>query len=116
MEERIFTVAEATSLLPQLRTILGEITQEWEHIRKLNPELQKARDNAPLDGFSKSGVEFVESVSHLMSLIEQIKYLGVLLKEGEKGLCYFSYIKDGCGFYLCWKLGEYFIQYSENTE
>jgi len=59
---RIFTVAEATNLLPQLRRLLREVTREWECIRKLNPEIQKARDNAPLDGFSKFGVEYIESV------------------------------------------------------
>ena len=116
MEERIFTVAEATSLLPHLRTLLGEIGQEWEHIRKLNPEIQKARDAAPLDGYSKFGVEYVESVSHLMSLIRQIKDLGVLLKDLEKGLCDFPYIKDGRMVYLCWQFGEDSIQYWHDIE
>ena len=116
MDERVFTVAEATNLLPRLRSVLAEINQEWEHIRKLNPEIQKARDNAPLDGFSKSGVEYVESVSHLMSLIQQIKDLGVLLKDAEKGLCDFPYIKDGRVVYLCWQLGEDNIQYWHDVE
>jgi hypothetical protein len=116
MDERVFTVAEATSLLPRLRTVLAEINQEWEHIRKLNPEIQKARDNAPLDGFSKSGVEYIESVSHLISLIQQIKDLGVLLKDAEKGLCDFPYIKSGRLVYLCWQLGEDNIQYWHDVE
>jgi hypothetical protein len=116
MEERVFTVSEAQGLLPRLRTVLAEISQEWEHIRKLNPEIQKARDNAPLDGFSKSGVEYVESVSHLMSLIQQIKDLGVLLKDAEKGLCDFPYIKGGRLVYLCWQLGEDNIQYWHDVE
>jgi hypothetical protein len=116
MEERVFTVAQATSLLPQLRRVLGEVTQEWERIRKLNPEIQKARDNAPLDGFSKSGVEYVESVSHLMSLIQQIKDLGVQLKDAEKGLCDFPYIRKGRVVYLCWHLGEDSIQYWHDIE
>jgi hypothetical protein len=116
MDERVFTVAEATSLLPRLRTVLAEINQEWEHVRQLNPKIQKARDNAPLDGFSKSGVEYVESVSHLMSLIQQIKDLGVLLKDAEKGLCDFPYIKGGRLVYLCWQLGEDNIQYWHDVE
>src|SRR5437016_14224824 len=102
MQERTFTVAEAQSLLPRLRILLAEIGQEWERMRKLNPEIQKARDNAQLDGYSKFGVEYVESVSRLMSLIQQINDLGVVLKDVEKGLCDFPYIKDGRTVYLCW--------------
>src|SRR5437762_9072554 len=86
MEEKIFTRAEAQSLLPRLQTLLEEIGGEWQHMRDLNPEIQKARDNAALDGFTKSGVEYVESVSHLMSLIYQIKDMGVVLKDADKGL------------------------------
>ena len=116
MEERIFTLAEAQSLLPRLRTLLEQIGEEWQHMRDLDPEIQKARDNAALDGFSKSGVEYVESVSHLMSLIHQIRDMGVLLKDADKGLCDFPYLKGGRVVYLCWQLGEESIQYWHDAE
>ena len=115
-DERIFTLAEAQSLLPRLRKFMEEIGVQWERMRELNPEIQKARDNAPLDGYSKFGVEYVESVSHLMSLMQQIKDLGVLLKDPSKGLCDFPYIKDGRTVYLCWQLGEDSIQYWHDVE
>ena len=66
MDERIFTLGEAQSLLPRLRSLLTEIGAKWDHIRKLNPEVQKARDKAAFDGYSQSGVEYIESVSQLM--------------------------------------------------
>ncbi len=116
MEDRIFTLAEARSLLPRLRIVLAEVGQEWEHMRKLNPEIQKARDSAAVDGYSKFGVEYVESVSRLMSLLQQVRDLGVLLKDVEKGLCDFPYIKDGRTVYLCWQLGEDNIQYWHEVE
>ena len=50
MDERIFTLAEAQSLLPRLRTLLAEIGEEWNHVRQLNPDIQKARDKAQFDG------------------------------------------------------------------
>jgi hypothetical protein len=95
---------------------LTEIGQEWGRIRELNPEIQKARDAASLDGFSKFGVEYVERISHFMSLIQQIKELGVHLKDAEKGLCDFPYIKHGRVVYLCWQLGEDRIQYWHDVE
>jgi hypothetical protein len=115
-DERIFTRAEAEALLPTLRSLLGEIGEAWDHVRKLNPEVQKARDAATFDGFSKAGVEYVESVSHLMLLIHQIKDLGVLLKDAEKGLCDFPYLRQGKVVYLCWQLGEENIGYWHDIE
>lgn len=106
MEERIFTLAEARSCLPRLRTLLAEISAEWSHIRELNPDVQKAREKASVDGFSKSGVEYVESVSHLMFLIHQIKDMGVVLKDADKGLCDFPYMRQGRVVYLCWQSNE----------
>src|SRR5262250_2939137 len=93
-DERIFTLAEAQSLLPRLRSLLADVGGQWEHVRNLNPEVQKARDNAQFDGYSKSGAEYVESVSHLMLLIHQIKDMGVLLKDADKGLCDFPYMRQ----------------------
>jgi hypothetical protein len=116
MDERIFTLDEAQGLLPRLRSLLTEIGQEWDHVRKLNPEVQKARDKAALDGYSKLGVEYVESISHLMFLIHQIKDMGVLLKDADKGLCDFPYMRQGRVVYLCWQLGEDRIQYWHDIE
>jgi len=109
-------LAEAESLLPRLRLLLTRIIEEWNHIRELNPEVQKARDKAPFDGYSKVGVEYVESVSHLVSLIHQIKDMGVLLKDADKGLCDFPYMRHGRVVYLCWQLGEDTIGYWHDIE
>jgi hypothetical protein len=116
MEDRVFSLAEAEGLLPRLRLLLEEVRDTWNHIRELNPDIQKARDNAPFDGYSKSGVEYVESVSHLMALIHQIKDMGVVLKDADKGLCDFPYLRQGRVVYLCWQLGEERIEYWHDME
>ena len=115
-DERIFSLAEAKALLPTLRSLLGEMGEAWDHVRGLNPEVQKARDASAFDGFSKAGVEYVGSVSQLMFLIRQIKDLGVLLKDAEKGLCDFPYLRHGKVVYLCWQLGEENIGYWHDIE
>ena len=116
MEERIFTLAEAQNLIPRLRPILEELAGEWRRIRELHPEIQKARDNAASDGFSKFGVTYVESVSHLMFLLQQSKEMGVMIKDVDKGLCYFPYVRQGKVVYLCWQLGEESIAYWHDME
>jgi hypothetical protein len=116
MEERIFTLAEAQALLPTLRTLLSDVGEAWNHVRELNPEVQKARDASAFDGFSKVGVEYVEAVSHLIFLIHQIKDMGVLLKDADQGLCDFPYMRQGRVVYLCWKLGEENIGFWHDIE
>ena len=115
-EERIFTLAEANGLLPRLRSILEDIGEVWRRMKELNPEIQKVRDKIPLDGFSPYGVEYVDSVSRLLFLLHQIKDLGVVLKDVEKGLCDFPYMKQGRVVYLCWHLGENAIAYWHDIE
>jgi hypothetical protein len=114
--ERLFTLAEANSLIPRLRSTLEDLGEVWGRIKELHPEIQKARDKATYDGYSAYGVEYVERVAHLLLLIHQIKDMGVLLKDVDKGLCDFPYVRDGRIVYLCWHLGEDTIEYWHDVE
>ena len=114
--EKLFTLAEANTLLPRLRTVLGDVGEVWGRMKELHPAIQKARDKAPFDGYSPYGVEYVECVARLMFLIHQIKEMGVMLKDVDKGLCDFPYMRDGRVVYLCWRLGEDKIEYWHDIE
>ncbi len=115
-EDHIFTLSEATGLLPRLRGVLEDIGVVWRRIKELNPEIQKVRDKIPLDGFTPYGVEYVNAVSKLLFLLHQIKEMHVHLKDVEKGLCDFPYMKQGRVVYLCWHLGEDAIEYWHDIE
>lgn len=115
-EERVFTVTEASRLLPRLRSLLEEAGDEWRRMHTLNPEIQKVRDRVPFDGFSAYGVQYVEAVYHLMFLLHQVKDMGVILKDVEKGLCDFPYVKNGRVVYLCWHLKEDAIAFWHDIE
>ena len=116
MAERIFSVSEAKALLPRLRTILGEVAEEWSRMKSLNPQIQKARDKAQFSGGSPYGVEYIETVLHLMYLLQQVRDLGVIVKDVDRGLCDFPYMKNGKVVYLCWQLGEDTIEYWHDIE
>jgi hypothetical protein len=92
------------------------MTDEWNRIKSLNPQIQKARDKAQFNGYSPYGVEYIEAVSHLMFLLQQIRDMGVLLKDVDRGLCDFPYMKGGRVVYLCWHLGEETIGYWHEIE
>jgi hypothetical protein len=115
-EERTFTLDEANRLIPTLRTILKDAGSEWSRIKGLNPEVQKARDKAQYDGFTPYGAEYVAAVSQLLSLLRQVKEMGVLLKDIDQGLCDFPYMRQGRIVYLCWRLDESVIAYWHDIE
>ena len=114
--ERIFTLAEASQLIPRLRAILTEAGGEWARMRRLNPQIQKARDKVPLDAFAPGGAEYVEAASHLVFLLHQVKDMGVYIKDIDKGLCDFPYMRNGRVVYLCWHLGEASITHWHDIE
>jgi hypothetical protein len=114
--EHIFTRDEATDMLPRLRPLLEELREEWGRIKALNPEIQKTREKAMLDAYSPYGVEYVESVSHLMLVMAQVRDMGVVIKDLDKGLIDFPYMKDDRVVYLCWQLGEESINYWHDVE
>ena len=115
-EERLFTLAEATQLIPQLRTILNEAGKEFAEMRRLNPQIQKVRDKVPLDGFSPEGVPYVQAATRLLYLLNQVKEMGVYIKDIDKGLCDFPYMRHGRVVYLCWHLGEDTITHWHDIE
>lgn len=114
--ERIFTRSEANGMLPRLRPILGELREEWGRIKALNPEIRSVRERAMFDAYHPRGVEYVEAVSHLTTLISEVRGMGVLVKDLDRGLCDFPYIKADRVVYLCWHLGEESIGYWHDAE
>ena len=69
-----------------------------------------------LDAYSPYGVEYVESVSHLMLVMSQVRKMGVIVKDLDKGLIDFPHLKDDHVVYLCWKLGEESIDFWHEIE
>ena len=114
--EHIFTRGEADQALATLRPLMEDLRLEWDRIKSLNPEIQKIREKASLDAFSPHGVEYVESVSHLMLLMGNVRDMGVVVKDLDKGLCDFPYLREDRVVYLCWHLGEDSVGYWHDRE
>ncbi len=114
--EYIFTLSEANEMLAELRPLMEDLREEWDSIKSLNPEIQKIRDKAMFDAYSPHGVEYVESVSHLMLMMGQVRDMGVLVKDLDTGLCDFPCLREDRVVYLCWRLGEDVIEYWHDRE
>ena len=106
MEERIFTISEATNLLPQLEEVLTEVKRLRKFLVSIETEIKKASGHATQSGGSPFGPSYLKTLERIIKNIEQINEMGVLVKDLDKGLCDFAYRMDGRVVYLCWKLGE----------
>ena len=114
-EERIFSIREANSLLPQLEEMLLEIGRERKLLAKVEAEIKKAGDHAREGGGTTYGPRYIQAMEHIARNIEKIHEMGVLVKDLEKGLCDFPYLLDGRMVYLCWKLGEPEVRWWHET-
>ena len=112
----IFTRSEANEMLPRVRQLVQDLQHDWGVIKELNPEIRKIREKAIYDAWHPRGVEYVESVSGLTRLMGELRGMGVLVKDLDKGLCDFPYMKRDRVVYLCWHLGEDSIEFWHDIE
>ena len=109
---RLFTLEEATALLPRLREVLPEMQAKKAALDTVRHELalmtRTAAGNGHLQGGEaehkrKEGQELAE---RLNALLAEVQGMGCELKGLDEGLIDFPAERDGHSIYLCWKLGE----------
>jgi hypothetical protein len=114
---RLFTLDEATALLPRLRELLTEMQEKKVVLDSVREELammtRASAGNGHLmadevDSKRKEGQTLAE---RLNALLEELNELGCELKGLDEGLVDFPARRDGRTVYLCWKLGEDGIDY-----
>lgn len=110
-EVRTFTLSEARSLIPRLRRLLARVAFERERLVDLRIELDRARENAELNGGSPMGTTYLKHLIAFSEAIQQIELVGVHVKDFKTGLVDFPYDRDGHIVYLCWKPDEDEIGY-----
>lgn len=114
---RLFTLDEASELLPRLRA-------DFHRIRYLRDQAAPAQEAlAALEQKGRSnGKDLAEAIREQRQLLEAIgsevnailtgiTELGIEIKDVGQGLVDFPSDRDGRTVYLCWKLGEERIAY-----
>lgn len=109
--ERLFTLAEANRLIPQLQRHLAAVKQAKAVLIRTKDEIKKASSKAALGGGSFAGPHYITSLEEISENLEAIQELGVLVKDLDIGLCDFPHMLNGRIVYLCWKLGETEVQW-----
>lgn len=114
---RIFTLDEATALLPRLGEILSEMREKQPVLDRLRSELATMTRTASGNGhlireeLVKKRHEAQTLVERLNALLAEINGFGCELKGLGEGLIDFPAKREDRTVYLCWKLGEERIGY-----
>jgi hypothetical protein len=104
---KIFTIDEANALLPRVRMIVTKIQRSHRGLSKYRSEAKAASEAAERGGGGLSnGQHYAELATALTTEISELDALGVQLKDFDRGLVDFPYLRDGRVVLLCWQLGE----------
>ncbi|MGH9415897.1 MAG: DUF2203 domain-containing protein [Terriglobales bacterium] len=122
--ERLFTVAEAQSLLPVLDTLLQTAMQAHREIEELDEQLQALLSHILLAGgvqvdplhTCRLKTDRTKAIQRIEDAIGEIQASGAQLKDLEQGLLDFPCLLNGTEVLLCWKQGENAIEHWHGTQ
>jgi hypothetical protein len=111
--KKMFTVAEANASLPLVRAIVQDIAELSTSLRERHERLTRVRSNERIK-FAESHEEELKSVEQeferdqerMQEYEQELRKLGVELKDHDSGLIDFPSLMNGHEVYLCWRLGE----------
>ncbi len=112
---RLFTVAEANALLPQVIPILTGLRDLKEELDAAKAELDRFTPVMRSNGYGMDALALERQIAELLArislAIQEITAFGIEIKDLNQGLIDFPSVKDGRIVYLCWRLGEGEIEY-----
>jgi hypothetical protein len=110
---RLFTVEEANATLPLVQAIVQDVvavSQEIVERRERLAQIKAGRRGSANDAYSEELTQVEDELeaqrARLYEFADELRELGVELKDGLVGLCDFPSMMDDRVVYLCWKLGE----------
>ncbi len=112
---RLFTVAEARALVPQLLPMLHDMKAGRRRVMELRARLEPLTPAMRQNGHAAQAAELeqglVAAVQRLTHNLETLTALGVLVKDLEHGLVDFPTMRDGRIVLLCWRMDEPTVAY-----
>jgi hypothetical protein len=109
---KMFTIAEANQLLPQLTLSIQNLQKKRNELMSLEVEIDaleiisEVNESGSTKELAAKVEEYTHSVNHFYELIDKIHETGCLLKDVDMGLIDFYSLHKGRVVHLCWKLGE----------
>lgn len=103
---KLFTLAEANSLLPEIVPKLASIQKLYEKIETLRSEARAAAGASDFGGGMEGGTGYVNTLYKVGKLTTELLEMGVELKDHTRGLIDFPSMLGKRVVLLCWQLGE----------
>ena len=104
---KLFTVAEANSLLPSVRRIVKSIQSSHRRLISFQNSAKHAAEGAEHGGGGMlNGERYARLLVDLSLHAGQLESLGIQLKDYRQGLIDFPSMRDGRVVLLCWKADE----------
>src|SRR5579872_4237687 len=122
--KKTFTLEEAQTLLPALRSLLQRSIDGKKLIEQTEKEFQDLNHRILLSGglfvdvpkVARRRAERDKAIQGTKDALAEIEAIGVQVKDLDIGLLDFPCVVDDRIVLLCWKLGEETIQYWHGQE
>jgi hypothetical protein len=106
-EKKYFSVEEANRLIPQVERIVEELRQGRHRLLSHRPTAETVSHKAGGNGGGGEASAYLADYSQAFQHgLAQLRALGVVLKDLERGLVDFPHWRAGREVYLCWEYGE----------
>jgi hypothetical protein len=103
---KLFTLAEANELLPDVSASLKRIQKLYARIDTFREAARLAAVASEFGGGMHGGADYVQALYEIGKITTELHELGVQLKDYSRGLIDFPCLRDGRIVLLCWQLGE----------
>lgn len=111
MKSRLFTVAEANALLPEISSLMSELLERRARSASIRTEneavINDLHSNIGNRDLSLATLDFLA----IEQLVHKIRSYGIVVKDINVGLVDFLAEVDGREVYLCWRYGESKVAY-----
>jgi hypothetical protein len=104
---KIFTIEEANALLPTVQRLLSKIQRTHKQLSRYRGAAKEASEAAERGGGGvPDGPMYARILIKLTQYLNELEALGVQLKDLERGLVDFPYLREGRVVLLCWQVGD----------
>jgi hypothetical protein len=118
---RVFTPAEANSVLGQVRPLAERMVELRARLAQLEDEQREVvrivAGNGSGEGVGDARTpEFAKLARELQEVVDELTLIGVQLKDADTGLLDFPSQRDGEDVLLCWRVGEPAVEWYHGLE
>jgi len=102
-EQRLFTLAEASDLLPTVVPLVEQLRDAQAAMEEIQEEVMTS---VPTNGGGRVHRAYQDAASSASEALQELTEMGIIVRAPDSGLIDFPSERDGQIVYLCWRLGE----------